>query len=275
MQRALRRLPGIFLLSLWLGTAHGEFGPEEPLLYPGGFSTADVLRKHEWVLAPPPVGWVAYGATRHLTLAWDYPAALFGYPAGLVRYQLGSEGSDVHYALELYGVIWTKDNIDSRSPGYLLEHRGGQGWIRLAQTWRLSKAWRWHLYGGANYAAYERYSPNTKLQFPPLTYRNDKTLDLGGALEWDVRPRMKIHLNYVYGNTFVFVDQVPRKYMVVGTLHFAPFSSRRTAILRNLRFDLNALYVDVPPAHYHQVLPFPIFPTLYWQWGGTSKKDNH
>jgi len=269
MKRVLNAALLTVTCSFALGVAWAAFDPQEPLLYPGGFPTADVLRPHEWLVAPPPWGWLAYGATEHLTLGWDYPATLLGYPAGFIRYQLPSESTDVHYAIEGYGVLFAKDLTDSRSAGYRIDQHGTQDWIHLERSARLSEDWRWHAYIGLNYATYQRYYPNEKAQFDPVVYRDRGTPDAGVALEWDARPWMKIHLNYTYGNTFVFVDQVGQKHMIVGTLQFAPFSSKRAAFLRNLRFDLSALYVAVPTAHYQYSLPVPIYPTLYWQWGGS------
>ena len=262
---------GIGFLSLSLGTACATFDRTEPLLYPGGFPTADTLRSHEWLVAPPPWGWVAYGATSRLTVAWDYPATLYGFPAGLIRYQFPTDNANVHYAVEFYGAVFTKDHTDSRSKAFKLERHGTQDWIHVERTARLSDRWRWHLYGGANYATYQRYVPNETVQFEPVTYTNHFSPDFGTALQWDALPSMKVHLNYTYGNTLFFVDQVALKRMAVGTLHFAPFSDRRAGILKNLRFDLSALYVHVPPADYQDILPLPLYPTVYWQWGGSKK----
>jgi len=250
--------------------SRAAFDSNEPLLFPGGYSTADVLRVHEWLVAPPPWGWLAYGATSRLTLMWDYPATLFGYPAAMVRYQLPTEDPEVHYAIEVYGLIFGKDRTDSRSKGYRIDQRSTQDWVHLERSARLSSDWRWHAYVGANYATYQKYSPNEEATFDPVVYHRKMTPDFGTALEWDAKPWMKVHLNYTYGNTFVFVDQVGHKHMIVGSLLFAPFSKDHAAILRNLRFDLSAIYVNVPTAHYSYTLPVPVYPTVYWQWGGSD-----
>ncbi|HYR42610.1 MAG TPA: hypothetical protein VER98_06290 [Terriglobia bacterium] len=260
---------GVLFVGLWLPTGEAQFGPEEPLLMPGGLSTADTLRRKEWLLAPPPWGWVAYGATSQLTIAWDYPAALFGFPAGFIRYQLPGRSDKTHFAAEFYAISFGKSHTDERSNGYRLEHRGMQSWVRLENSSQLSANWRLHLYAGGNYAEYQRYFPHKEVQFPEAVYEQYWSPDAGAALEWSPRPKVKVHLNYAYGNTFSFVDQVALKRMVVGQLHFAPFGPQRSAFLRNMRLDLSAIYVNVPIARYRRSLPIPIYPTMYWQWGGS------
>jgi hypothetical protein len=262
------------LLIVCLTPACATFDRAEPLLYPGGFPTADTLRDDEWQLAPPPWGWVAYGVTPRLTVGWDYPATLMGYPAGLVRYQFGSENPDVRYAVELYGAVFTRDHTDSRNDAFMLERNGTQDWIHFERTARLSERWRWHLYGGLNYASFQRYVPHKGEQFEPVTYEHHVSPDFGVALQWDALRAMKVHVNYTYGNTLYFVDQVALKRLAAATLHFAPFSQNRAAVLRNLRFDLSALHVNVPIAKYRETLPLPLYPTVYWQWGG-SRAPGH
>ena len=273
MNTRKRLLILFLLLSLRTAPAYAEFERDEPLLFPAGFSSADTLRPHEWLLAPPPWGWLAYGATPRLTIGWDYPATLMGFPAGMIRYQFSPSETRAHYSVELYGALYTKDHTDSRSKGFKVEQHGTQDWIRLERTARLSERWRWHLYAGVNYATYQRYEPNTEAQFEPVTYEKHFSPDLGAAVEWDAKPWMRVHLNYTYGNTFYFVDQVAMKRMAAGTLHFAPFSGDHNGFLRGLRFDLNALYLHVPVAKYTEVLPLPLYPTIYWQWGGSKKSS--
>jgi hypothetical protein len=251
-----------------VGECLAEFEAGEPLLYPGGFSTADALRDSEWLLGPPPFGWVAYGVTDRLTVAWDWPAATVGAPAGFVRYQFPRGSHATKYALETYAVRFPDEHEDDRVDEFEVIHTGYQAWIRLMCSTRVGDRWRIHLYAGANYKQDQTYAPNKTKQFEETRYRGHWNPDAGVAVEWNVLPWMKIHANAVYGNTFVFVDQVAMKWMMTGTVHFAPFSAKRTWILRSLRVDLNAFNVRVPDARYHETLPIPIYPTVYWQWGG-------
>ena len=245
----------------------GSFRQNEPLLYPAGLPTADTLNGGEWMLAPPPWGWVAYGATDRLTIAWDYPVALLGYPAGLARYRfLGGERAAL--AAEFYYLGFPKELNDDRSPGYQLLHRGVQTWFHVQHTSRLSDSWRWHIYAGNTYATYQKYSPHKEALFAPVLFEKKNSGDFGTGIQWDAKPGLKVHVNYSYGNTLLFVDQVALKHLFVYTLHFAPFSENRSGILRNLRFDLNSIYSKVPVANYDISVPLPVYPTVYWQWGG-------
>ena len=262
------RTLGVILVSLMVGTACASFKKDEPLLFPAGLPTADALRNGEWMIAPPPWGWMAYGLTDRLTVGWDYPVALLGYPAGLVRYQFPFGTPNMRFAGEFYFLGFPKELVDDRSPGYQLVHRGTQSWFHLQHTSRLSEKWRWHIYAGSTYATYQHYLPNKEAQFEPVLYEKHSSPDWGTGIQWDARPGMKVHVNYSFGNTLYFVDQVALKHLFVYTLHFAPFSESKPAILRNLRFDLSSITSNVPVAQYQVSLPLPVYPTVYWQWGG-------
>jgi hypothetical protein len=172
------------------------------------------------------------------------------------------------YALEFYGAVFTHEHTDTRNSAFKLRRHGTQDWIHLERTQRFSDRWKWHLYAGTNYATSQTYLPSEKVQFEAVTYENHFSPNVGAAMEWDALPSMKVHFNYTYGNSLYFVDQVALKHLAAATLHFAPFSTDRGAFLRNLRIELSALHVNVPIAQYRETLPLPIYPTIYWQWGG-------
>jgi hypothetical protein len=257
-----------FLFAACFGTACASIPRAQPLIYPAGFPTGEALRDGEWLLAPPPWGWVAAGVTDQLTIGWDYPATLFGYPAGLVRYQIPTGDTAPKLAVEAYGVWFSKPHTDERQSGFKLERHGTQDWLHVQTSVPLSDNWKAHAYGGFNYATFQRYLPHEGVQFEPVTYENHISPDYGFGLQWYARPSMMISGNYTYGNTLYFVDQVALKKMFVASLLFAPFARSDNGFLRNLRVDLSAMYVNVPVAQYEESLPLPLFPTVYWQWGG-------
>jgi len=257
------------ILCFWGGgEARAEFSPQEPLLYPAGFPTADELRPGEWLLAPPPWGWVAVGLPGETTLALDYPAALFGVPGALVRVGLSRGRSAWQVALEGYGAYFVHTRDDNRTGVYLLQHHGVQSWLHINASATLTDRVRIHAYAGANYAYFERYAPwGTGPDFGESVFHNGVTPMGGVDVEVRANSWLMVHLNALYGNSFVYVDQVARKQMAVLSLLAAPFPKDWIGVLSRSRIELAAFWVRVPDAHYRALLPLPLYPSLYWQFG--------
>ena len=264
------RLP-LWVLSALILTVPlhaGGFGLKEPTIYPAGFPTAETLRKGEWMFAPPPWGWVAYGANDRWTLAWDYPAALFGYIGFMTRIK-GVSNERWKSSLEFYIFGIPTDLNDDRQDGFRVVHgKGWQGWAHWNNSLTIAEPVRLHLYAGANYKHRQEYQPRGSAVFEPTIYRRHVNTDAGIDLELRLRPWVRMHTGYQYGNTFYFIDQVAMKSLWIWSFHFAPLTNHRLGILRNLRFSLNALWVSVPDANYKDSLPVPLYPVAYWQWGG-------
>ena len=263
LRRRIWGLLAAVLLAALLLDARADFGANEPTLFPGSFPTAQTLREGEYFFAPPPWGWFAYGAAPRLTLGLDYPALLFGYPAAWARYRFYDSGR-LSSAIELYGVLWTQTRDDDRQTDFRVRQKGYQAWAHLNNTVRISERWRIHVYAGANYADEQDYLPLGASNFTPSYYSRHFNLDSGAAVEYRLSTRVRMYVSYSSGNTFYFIDQVAMKSLATWSFLFAPWTDSRRAILRNLRFDLNALWVRVPDADYQASLPLPLYPTVYW-----------
>lgn len=256
----------IILIFLMFGNwAFADFETEEPLIYPSGMGTAETLRDSEWHVAPPPWGWIAYGAHPRFMVALDYPAALFGIPAALLRFKFFN-GQDTKFALEGYGAYWSYDYKDKRQKEYLVEHKYGTEWLRLNWSQKVSENWRFHLYGGANFSDYEKYAPNEKDVFNPIIYENSWSPTYGLDIEWKLAAWVYLHVAYSYGNTFYNVDQVSRKHLAAYTFAMAPFSNTWWGFFSKMRIELTALYAKVEPSNSEYKLPIPLLPYVYWQF---------
>ena len=240
--------------------SQAEFDTNEAVLTPSGISTADTLHKGEKFFAPQ--GWLAYGVTDRLTVSWDWFVTFGGIPAGFLRYQipLGEQA----IAVEIYGAHFRDSTNDERVKGYMIEHRGETGWVRLNWSSKQFLDFRSNAYIGKSYYKYLRYAPANGEQFQERVYDNDSNIDYGLGLEWLASPSYKAYLNYFKGNTFTLFDQIPHKSMVILGLRFTPFDRSRSKILSRMRLELNAIAVDIPDANYEKT--FPIYPVLYWQW---------
>jgi hypothetical protein len=222
-------------------------------------------------LAPIPWGWVAAGASDRITLAWDYPATLLGYPAGLIRWRTPVGDDDHQWSLEAYGVSFTKGLDQTRNKEFAVEYRGGQYWAHLYTSHHLHDSLWLHAYAGATHTDYFRFHSNQTIQFPDKLYQDAWCPDYGVDLEIIANSWLKIHANAGYGNTFFIVDQVLFKTFAALTFQMAPFSKNTVGILRQMRIELSSLYVRIPDVQYEEKLILPIFPYVYWQWGGTLK----
>jgi hypothetical protein len=256
-----------FALTLASFDSKADFRKDEANIYPSGTPTADTLKSSEWYLAPIPWGWLAYGLTDKLTIAWDYPATILGLPSGLVRYQLPGSSKNMGWALDLYGISWGSKTFEQkRAKEFIVDYRGGQYWIHLNWSLRIFDWLRLNTYGGATHTDYHKFRPNETAQFQEKLYEDAWSPDYGASLEFDISSWLKFHVNSTVGNTFLYVDQIVYKKLAAGTFQLAPFSSQATGILKNLRLELSAMYVEIPDAQYKYTLPLPLFPYLYWQW---------
>lgn len=245
-----------------------EYGKDEPLLYLTGSPTADTLRQGEITFGPPWGGWIAVGLNEHVTFGWDYPASLFaGVPAFLLRASPFDNASAFKISFEVYGNNWGSSWQDKRSDHFLLEHRGTSGWAHLLLAWRFAERFRFHLYGGANYAQYQSYSQNKGSTFATSVFENAITPNYGATLQWDMNSWLKLSVNAMSGNSFYYVDQVTRKNMIVYSFDMAPFSKNAIGILRTFRLELSAMWLWMPVAgNYYTSVGVPIFPAMYWQF---------
>lgn len=247
------------------------FDEKEPLLYPGGFPTSDSLRDEEWLFAPQ--GWMSYGLNGRTTLMVDWLVTIFGIPAGYLRHQLPFKGKTTH-ALEVYGVRFGDkikgEDIYDFDDEIIIEQRGWQAWLHWNTTTRLGNRWRWHNFAGFTYDTYQRYAPEAEPSFTEKVHTNYFSPDVGTALEWTVGPRLKLHANFIYGNTLYFFDQNTYKYLAVYTIHTAPFPRDWWPVFSRVRLEFNALFGGIPGANYHFAVPVPYYMVFLWQWGGKS-----
>lgn len=261
-----------FLLFLLLVSlpALANFDSDEALIYPSGFGTTDTLKAKQWYLAPPPWGWMAYGATPSLTVSFDYPAALFGVGAAMTRWKLPFSTGPMQYSVELYGAQFPKDFKDERKEEYTIRHDGFVGWLRAQTTYRLSSDFRFHAFVGPDYVSRQVHvtGRKAKVNFAPQEYSGHWTLSYGADIEFRATPWMFIHANYSKGNTFLFVDQVPYKDIFAYSFSFAPFPTTSHGFFSRMRVELHAIWVSAPQVGYYEALPLPLYPTLYWQWNG-------
>ena len=260
------------LSTFFLQNAQADFDDKEALIYPAGFPTADTLKSGEWYVAFPSWGWFAYGLSQDVTFAFDYPLLMFaGIPGGLLRFNTPFSSDNFRLGLELYGAHFYNGFEDKRNPQYTVVHGGFVGWARLTSSIRLSDSVRIHAYAGPDYVSHQIHKPGTNPErgvFEEQRYSGRWTPSLGFGIEWKMADWIFFHANATRGNTFFYVDQVPYKDLVAYSFHMAPFPDSWFGILRRMRLEFTALWVEAPQMNLSSRLPLPLHAYVYWQWGG-------
>ncbi|MBX9767824.1 MAG: hypothetical protein K2X47_11180 [Bdellovibrionales bacterium] len=264
-------LSGLLLLVTTL-PAQAVFDKNEPLIYPAGIPTGDVLKSKEWYVAAPMWGWLAYGLEKNLTIAFDYPALLIaGIPGLAARWQTPLSSENFKLGVELYGAHFYNGYEDKRNPQYTIVHGGFVGWARAVSSLRLSSALRFHVYLGPDYVSNQIHRPGTNPErgtFEEQRYSGKWSPSLGLGIEWKMADWIFFHANATHGNTFFYIDQVPYKSLAAYSFHMAPFPNSWVGILRRMRLEFTALWVSAPQMNFYAHLQVPLHSYIYWQWGG-------
>jgi len=259
------------------------------MLHPTDGFTAYTLNKNEFVYNQSPFtlpmpSWAWWGITDKITAEIDLLPLLGGFfqkphlpvPSFNFRFKLKDQnGMKPAMAFEtMYQHLWVTQN-QSDQENLRVERQGGNSWYnRFNFSWKTNRNLHFHLSAGVT------YTENLLIENKDTTsYKGnffDKTInpDLSINIDWRMRPWISTHLTTSYGATFVYLDNIPRKYQVSYGFRVAPFYTNKHGILRNLRAELIGFYMWLPDAQEEIESVVPIFPYVYWQWTFKSKKKN-
>jgi hypothetical protein len=257
----------LFLLVLQLDIVFGHFDAHEPALAPLTLWTSDVLRKGEVFFCP--WGWAAIGVNDRVTLEWDWMLTLGLCPAGYIKvnYLRQTNLSLSFDVLDYYIRPELVDTIEDLFPEYDLvgyKVSGNIAWLHTTATYNISSKLRVHATAGFSYHHYYRLWRKEPL--PQLEVeRNDAVSpDLWFGPDYKHSNALRIVGAVLYGNSFGFWDQVPRKLQLIVGVNLAPFPDDWWGILRRMRFDIgvfNTYFLEIDKEQGW----FPA-PYLYWQF---------
>lgn len=270
--------PAIWILLLALAPALWATEPSlrtEPDLNPGDLFTADVLQKGDWSYGQPPKflpGWFRYGATDRLTLQFDATAWVGGVPDMNARLALiPSEPGESGLAWETMILYFNPrlrhlNDLNSDDRHLFIQRHGMAGYSRLNAGLALGETVTAELSGGASYSNNLIIQNENRDIFHGRSFRH--LVDPAASAGFVGRPgdRWSWHFGASYGETFLFMENRPRKWQGTYGFRFIPFRGSRKAILRNMRIEVNALFVYFKDAKEKRSLPVPIFPVFYWNW---------
>ncbi len=255
------------VLFLWLSDAYAYFDEQEPALAPLTLWTSDVLRKGEVFFCP--WGWTAAGINDRVTLEWDWMLALGLCPAGYIKVNcLRNKDFGLSFdILDYYIRPALVDTVEDIFPeydyvGYKVS--GNMGWIHTTATYNITSKLRVHATAGLSYHHYYRLWRKEPLPRLEVERTDAISPDLWFGLDYKHNRTFRLLGIVLYGNSFGFWDQVPRKLQLIAGVNMAPFPDNWWGILRRMRFDIgvfNTYFLEIEKEQGW----FPA-PYLYWQF---------
>nr|WKN39984.1 hypothetical protein K4G66_14925 [Tunicatimonas sp. TK19036] len=253
----------------------------EILLHPADGFTAYTLKKNEFVYCQSPFtlplpSWAWWGITDKITAEIDLLPLIGGFfqephlpvPSLNFRFKLNEQqGIIPTIAYEtMYQHLWVGQNqLDQDN--LRIERQGGNSWYnRFNFSWQTNKNLRIHFSTGVTYTENLLIENRDTINYVGRFF--DKTInpDVSLSMDWRSKPWLSTHMTTSYGTTFVYLDNISRKYQVSYGFRIAPFYQNRFGILRTLRAELIGFYMWMPDAREELKSVVPLFPYLYWQW---------
>lgn len=257
----------LIIVILIFNAGFAYFDANEPALAPLTLWTSDVLRPGEVFFCP--WGWAAAGLNDRITLEWDWMLSIGLCPAGYVKVNcLRNEKWGLSFdVLDYYIRPALVDTVEDLFPDYEkigYKVSGNMGWLHGTATCNITSKMRAHATAGLSYHHYYKLW-NKECHDPPAVERNDAVSpDLWFGLDYKPGKAVRVLAVVLYGNSFGFWDQVPRKTQVIAGVNLAPFPDRWWGPLRRMRFDIGVFNTYFEEIGTEQGwLPAPYF---YWQF---------
>lgn len=273
----------LILLSVVALAQHNDASSlrNETFLHPMDGFTAYTLEKNEIVYCQSPFtlpmpSWAWWGITDRLTCEIDLLPLLGGLfqkphwpvPSFNVRYRLlDQKGWVPTVAFEtMYQHLWTTQNQSDQS-NLRVERQGGNSWFgRFNFSWHNKGQLHFHFSAGVTYTENLLIENKDEVNYEGVFFSNTINPDVSFSLDWRSLHWLSCHLTTSYGTTFVYLDNIPRKYQLSYGFRLAPFYKNRWGILRTFRAELVGFYMYLPDAGEAIESVVPIFPYFYWQF---------
>ena len=257
-------------------------------LHPADGFTAYTLKKNEFVYCQSPFtlpmpSWAWWGITDKITAEIDLLPLLGGFfqephlpvPSFNFRFKLfDQKGWKPTIAAEtMVQYLWRTQN-QSDQENLRVERQGGFSWYNhLNFSWYNQKRLHIHVSIGVTYTQNLLIENKDTLNYQGAFFDQTINPDISFSLDWRAKPWLSTHFTASYGTTFVYLDNIPRKYQLSYGFRVAPFYKLKAGILKNLRAEFIGFYMYLPDAGSSIESVVPIFPYLYWQWTFKKKKD--
>ncbi len=274
------RISVLLMALLLCSIISGAYGQDldrslltERMLHPLDSYTAYTFHKGEWAYNFPVLGltpgWMWWGITDWMTAELDIECWLGGVPSFNFRFGLARKNG-IRPALAYETMYqYLRKEIDLID-GYDTLHvvRKGHNWYnRINASWLILKRLRLHVSLGGTFSEYLLLENDNRPEYYGQVFENLLSPDISLGIDWRITKWLSCHGTGSYGTTFVYLDNVPRKYQFAYGFRVAPFLKCRWGFLRNMRIETTSLTFYFSEARETVTLPIPIFPYIYWQWG--------
>jgi hypothetical protein len=259
----------------------------EILLHPADGFTAYTLKKNELVYCQSPFtlpfpSWAWWGITDRITAEIDLLPLIGGLfqephlpvPSLNFRFKLAEQdGWRPAIAFEtMYQHLWRPQN-QSDQENMRVERQAGNSWYnRFNFSWKSQKNLHVHFSAGVTYTENLLIENKDSLNYKGAFFDRTINPDISLSMDWRPKPWLSTHLTTSYGSTFVYLDNIPRKYQISYGFRIAPFYKNKFGILRTFRAEFIGFYMFLPDAGEEIQSVVPIFPYFYWQWTCKRKK---
>lgn len=259
----------------------------EILLHPADGFTAYTLKKNEFVYCQSPFtlpfpSWAWWGITDKITAEIDLLPLLGGFfqkphlpvPSLNFRFKLKEQKGIVPtIAFEtMFQHLWVTQNQSDQS-NLRIERQSGNSWYnRFNFSWQTKNNLHIHFSSGLTYTENLLIENKDTSNYIGKFFKKTINPDISLSFDWRPKPWLTTHFTTSYGTTFIYLDNIPRKYQVSYGFRIAPFYKNRFGILRTFRAEFIGFYMWMPDAKEEIESIVPIFPYLYWQWTFNKKK---
>ncbi|MGE3683962.1 MAG: hypothetical protein AB7G93_19755 [Bdellovibrionales bacterium] len=279
----------LFIASVWLSSVSAALDQEpagltdEIMLHPLDGFTAYTLKKNEFIYNQSPLtlplpSWAWWGITDSITAEIDLLPLVGGFlqepylpvPSFNFRFKLqdGEIGGRPALAYEtMVQYLYTEQ--EQADTDHLLIRRKGASWYnRLNASFQLRRDFHIHLSSGVTYAHDILVTNRNRSQLKIRHRKGQISPDASISFDYRVSPGLSLHATASYGTTFVYWDNIPRKYQLAYGFRIAPFLRSKHAFFRNSRAEFTAIQAYFADADERDGIWIPILPYVYWQWGG-------
>ncbi len=255
-------------------------------LHPADGFTAQTLSKGEFVYNQSPFtlpfpSWAWWGITDKITAEIDLLPLIGGLfqephlpvPSLNFRFRIAEQNRGLPaLAFEtMYQHLWN-EVTQSDQDNAVVRRKGNSWYNRFNFSWQIRSVFYIHLSVGATYIENLYFSNNDSANLKEVFYPKSVTPDFNLSFDYRWKPWLSFHATGSYGTTFVYLDNVPRKYQVSYGFRVAPFYKNKWGILKSFRAELIGYYIFLPDIEESIEALLPIYPYFYWQWTFKKKK---
>ena len=239
----------------------------ENMLHPMDAFTAFTFNKSEWSYNQPiglTPGWMFWGITDRITTEIDIEAWLGGVPSLNFRFALIPFNKSYGLAYELmYQYLPNFINQFSDYEYMIVGRQGNHFYNHLNFSYAFLSKTFFHLSLGFSYTEFLKITNSERDIFHGKEFTNLFSPDLSVSLDSRLSKRTSLHFTSSYGNTFVYMDNIPRKLQMMLGTRYKPFMNSKYGFLNKFHIEFALLYINFPDAKEYVFSPYGY---IYWQW---------